>query len=347
MTSWLRRKTLDLFEGDNGAVVVLVALASVTLMGFVATVLDVGMMYDTRHQLQKGVDGAALAGGWELPQSPDTAATKAREYAVLNGIMEDEISSVSIVSLFNPNDGLEIRAQRTVGLTFARTLGLNTAVVEASATAIVAQIQPEGMLPLGLPEAGVGDGYSVLKLGAPGMEGAPGSFRAIDFPPTGGAADYEHDIKYGWDNWGVMPPYNPPAPYSWWVSPKTGNMVGPTKDAVDFRLSMSAMYDPPSCILADPYGYDPDNPPPGFSPHIEGWRIGYVPIVSDESWEAAVGKSQPVEIIGFAAFYLIGYTNAPGGHIEVHGVFLKTAKGVGTTIVGAPLEGLIGARLWR
>lgn len=344
----LVEKLLSLSKNERGSVIVLVALSMTGMLGFVALVLDVGMMYEMRHQLQNGVDGAALAGAWELPSSPAAAIAKAREYATYNGISDAEITSVNVMSLFNTNDAVEIRAERALSLGFARVLGIDTARVEASATAIAAQVQPKALWPILLPVSDQGTAYTVLTMGPPGHEGAPRSVRATDYPPWGGNPDYIYDFTYGWDDvTGAMPTYSPPNSYSWWLDVKPGNMVNPTEDAIDYLTLMSATYDPPSCILADPYNYDPDNPPAGFIPSVECYRIRYLPLVSDASWQAAVGRSQPVEITSFVPFYLIDYTNAPKGVIEIRGVFLRDAKAIGKTIIGAPLQGLISARLWR
>ncbi|MBI2909615.1 MAG: hypothetical protein HYX92_18395 [Chloroflexi bacterium] len=334
-------------KDERGVVVLTVALSSVGLMGFVAMAVDVGMIYETRRQLQVGLDGAALAGAWELPSDPANAVAKGSEYAAYNGIPSTEITARTIMTIFNPNDALQFTARRRVDLTFARILGLDVADVDASATAIVAQVPPVGVWPWGVPASQADEGYVVLKYGAIGDRGGPGNFGPLNLPPGEGATSYLSYIRNGWDDpGGAMPPYAPPNPYSWWVDPQTGNMVGPTRVGVDYLLDMSVQYDKPAWILADPDNYDPDNPPAGFKPHIDGYRIGLIPLISDASWDAATGKSRPVEITGFAAFYLDGRFDQ-GGHMYVTGVFLANAKGFGKALIGAPLEGLIGARLWR
>lgn len=343
----LLKKLLDLRRNDRGSVIILTTLSSVALLGFVAMAADAGMMYETRRELQNAIDGAALAGAWELPGDPVTALAKARQYASLNGVISSEITALNIASLYNPNDAVEITVQRNVELGFARVLGFNSANVEAKATGLVAQVQPKGLLPIGLPVSALNQGgYSVLKFGAPGG-GSPGNFRPLDYPPLGGSSDYLTDLENGWDNLSVMPNYDPPNAFSWWVDTQTGNMAGPTKRGIDYLENMSAQYDQSAWILSDPQSYDPNNPPPGFKPSIEGYRIGLVPLISDSSWAAATGNSNPIEIVGFATFYVVGYTNGPTGQLQIEGIFLNNAKSVGKAIIGAPLQGLIGARLYR
>lgn len=48
-------------KGDDGTTAVLVALLSVAMFGFAALVIDVGVLYHERRQLQSGADAAALS----------------------------------------------------------------------------------------------------------------------------------------------------------------------------------------------------------------------------------------------------------------------------------------------
>ncbi|MBI2909614.1 MAG: hypothetical protein HYX92_18390 [Chloroflexi bacterium] len=343
---WFYERARAFCRNDEAVVVVGVAISSVALVGFLALTVDLGAIYEVRHQLQTGADGAALAGAWELPNNLAAAASKAQEYAGHNGISSGEIT-ITIQSILNPNDGIQVRTVRNVDLVFGRVLNLNAVAVEASATAIAVQLQPKALWPILLPVSDAGSAYTVLSMGPPGSEWVPGTVRATDYPPPGGTEDYVYDFTYGWDDTtGAMPVYSPPDPYSWWIDLKPGNMVNATQDALNSVLANSAAYDPPSCLLADPYSFNPDNPPVGFIPSIACYRIRYFPLVSDASWDAAKGRSQPVEITGFVPTYLIGYDGS-GATINIHLVFLREARAMGRAIVGAPLNGLLGARLWR
>ncbi|MBI4300470.1 MAG: hypothetical protein HY677_04980, partial [Chloroflexi bacterium] len=294
---------------DGGAIIVLAGISLAALMGFVALVTDVGLMEVTRRQLQSGVDGAALAGAWQLPKDSAGAVDMAYDYAARNGLAPSEVTDAHVFRIFqtDEDDAIEVKADRTVNLFFARALGMNTATVGASATAIVAPLKPGDLWPWGVPQSQIGSGYGVMKLGAP--DSMTGNFWALDYPPGGGgAAAYRDDIEHGWDDSGdAMPPYDSTEPYSWWVATKTG-VIGSTKQATDYLTSMSDTSDPPSCVLADPYHYNPASPPAGFNPRLECWRIGLVPVATDASWEAAKGTSNPVEMIGFAAFYFVDFT---------------------------------------
>ena len=48
-------------DNEKGAVSVIVAILLVTLLGFVAIAVDVGVIYSERAQLQSGADASAIA----------------------------------------------------------------------------------------------------------------------------------------------------------------------------------------------------------------------------------------------------------------------------------------------
>ncbi|HIC96768.1 TPA: hypothetical protein EYP12_09155, partial [Candidatus Bipolaricaulota bacterium] len=75
MLTKLRRE-----EGQN---LVLIALAMVVLMAFLALVLDLGFAYAQRRRMQNAADAGAFAGAWELAfsETPDPVG-RAQEYAV-------------------------------------------------------------------------------------------------------------------------------------------------------------------------------------------------------------------------------------------------------------------------
>jgi len=61
-------------EDDRGAVAVWVALSIIPIVGFLAVVADVGMLYWERGQLQNGADSAALSVAMECAQKPTTCS---------------------------------------------------------------------------------------------------------------------------------------------------------------------------------------------------------------------------------------------------------------------------------
>jgi hypothetical protein len=65
---------------QRGQVAIVVALTLTLMLAFGALVVDVGLNWAARTQLQSAADAAALAGAAELPGRPDEAVAKVRQY---------------------------------------------------------------------------------------------------------------------------------------------------------------------------------------------------------------------------------------------------------------------------
>ncbi len=153
----------------RGTVAVQVAVFSTAMMGFAALAVDVGMLYNTRTELQRTADAAALAAAAELGQAvadPRIAAQgKAQEFATKNLVLNADVqldTNSEIVfgrawidestgkyvfeedaSCEFPN-AVKVITRRTEGslngavsLYFARALGFQSADVSAEATAVL------------------------------------------------------------------------------------------------------------------------------------------------------------------------------------------------------------------
>lgn len=117
------------FGDEKGAVLVLFAIVFVVILGMVAIVVDAGIVYLNRSQMQKAVDAAALAGGMRLPDQNE-AAGAAVEYGGMNGIRDTDTLQVTF-----PGRRVRVRAERDVRLFFAPVLGIRTMHVTAQAAA--------------------------------------------------------------------------------------------------------------------------------------------------------------------------------------------------------------------
>lgn len=86
-------------------------------------------------------------------------------------------------------------------------------------------------------------------------------------------------------------------------------------------------------------------PPPSWVGNASAcYRVVIVPVL--QSYDPN-GRGE-VTIVGWSAFYLIGYDNGPGGVKYVWGYFLDKAMiSGGRTNWGASMSGPVGARLWR
>jgi len=121
-----------LLQSQDGAVIVLVALALVVLMGCVALVVDFGVMFSNKSNLQNVADAAALAGAQDLTNT--TAATiTARNYAQLNGV---PIANTTVNTPYGGDSTkIEVICTRNVPYFFARVFGLTDADITARSVA--------------------------------------------------------------------------------------------------------------------------------------------------------------------------------------------------------------------
>jgi len=133
----VRRLIQSRLGEDRGAIAVLVGLLMVVLMGFAAISIDVGRLYVERRQLQNGADAAALAVACSVG-TPQQKATLATDLAAKNEAAGR--AQATVVPQSNGRVTVDTRSLNAAGgsdlpLSFAPVLGINSATVQASATA--------------------------------------------------------------------------------------------------------------------------------------------------------------------------------------------------------------------
>ena len=117
----------------------------VTLLGFAALAVDVGMLYAERTQLRNGADAAALAIAQKCAKNindADCSTTSALARSLANGNAGDGASNVASLVLDKAAGTVKVtagaqeagQAPNRVSLFFARALGINDAEVTAGAT---------------------------------------------------------------------------------------------------------------------------------------------------------------------------------------------------------------------
>jgi Flp pilus assembly protein TadG len=136
---------------SKGQIAVLYAGILAVLLGAVALGTDVGVMYYQWMALQKGIDFAALAGVNSLPDAPATAATAVTAYANNNGVKTAEISAITCIDAANKSYScsntasqpagftpikVQVDAARVVPYYFAKALGMTSATLNVSSTAL-------------------------------------------------------------------------------------------------------------------------------------------------------------------------------------------------------------------
>jgi hypothetical protein len=119
-------------EGETGAVAILIALLLVVLLGVAALVVDLGMLYHSKRQLQTAADAAAIAAAYDLPDAT-TAENRAFQYAGLNAV---QVAETDPTTPYDGNpDKIEVVCSRSVGLFFAPIWGVHDSQVSARAVA--------------------------------------------------------------------------------------------------------------------------------------------------------------------------------------------------------------------
>ncbi len=137
----------------RGVVAVFTMVMLVVLLGFAALTVDVGLMYNTRNDLQTTADAAALAGAQSLPDIGAARYEAIKCARRNNHSASDVVESAGITfgrwdaerGTFTPNDtpinAINVVAQRStrtgnaLELVFSQVFGRRTTNVSASATA--------------------------------------------------------------------------------------------------------------------------------------------------------------------------------------------------------------------
>ncbi|MGI6452353.1 MAG: TadE/TadG family type IV pilus assembly protein [Syntrophomonadaceae bacterium] len=301
MTWWERLK-----NDQKGSISVLLAAGMVVMAGFAALVIDAGLLYLNKVRLVDAVDSAVLAGVQELPGSPSRALQVAAEYAALNGLEAGEVS----FEVGEDNKSLTGSARRDVNLLFARLLGFEEEQVSSQAEARVVPLAGvSGVTPFGVWAADYEFGEEViLKAGALG-EHERGWFGALRLGGSG-ADDYRNNVRFGYD--GLLKIGDT-------VEVESGNMSGPTKTGIDYRIDRC--HHSPECTI---------------NSYVDGCpRILIVPM--------GVMDGYTFTITGFGAFFVDEYVGH-GNDNWVRGSFVRYAV-PGEIAADAPDFGVYGTQL--
>lgn len=188
-------------KDEKGSVTVLVSLLVVALMGMLALVTDVGVVYAEKAKLSKAIDAAILAGGQELPGSISAARTVMETYLVANGV---DINDVTI-TIAGDGKSASIVATKQVDHYFAKVLGFNqTGINETSKIELGnAASAVGGIRPFGVTKYDFQYGDQVV-LKTNGGDGYHGNFGGLALGGSGACNlignalyGYESEIKVG------------------------------------------------------------------------------------------------------------------------------------------------------
>jgi len=271
-------------NNEKGSVVIIIALLMLVFLGFVALVVDGGLLYITEAKISNAMDAAALAGVQELPYHPDRARNKAEEYAFANGV--DTLT----IEITNNNRTISVHSERKVELIFAKVLGFESGNVDGGATAQVSPIVGVGgAVPLGIQDYNFEFGQTyTLKVGA--EDGETGWFGALALSKPG-AQVYEDNLTYGFN--GIIRVGDI-------LDIETGNMSNPTKRAIDYRMGLCNHT--PYCSIDS------------FDSNCE--RLLKVPVIE-------FIESKKVRVLGFSVF-LVDSVLGQGTDSVITGKFVRT-----------------------
>lgn len=293
-------------KNKRGSVAVVSALVLTALMGFAALVTDAGILYFNRMELSNMADAAVMAGAQDLPDT-SLALQTSRLYAQRNGNSEDQV----YFTISGSNRIISANATRKVPTFFAKLFNIYSAEVHANAAAAVQPISVyTGVVPLGVVKQDFVFGTTyTLKVG--GGDGMTGNYGALALGGKGGS-NYRDNLLHGYD--GQIHAGD-------WLYTETGNMAGPTKDGINYRVAQ------------DPYAtYD--------TVRSDSPRVIVLPVL--DSFD--VNGRGEVLVVGFATFFLEGATGS-GTQCSVQGKFLRKYVPDGETSASGTGYGLYGIRL--
>lgn len=221
---------------ERGQVLVLGALLLVPMLGFGGLALDVGLLTNTRWQMQHAADAAALAGVQELPGCDGGAIARAEEWARHGDYAP---STVEVTLEGSGCDTIRVHLRADVPLSFMRLFGIDERSVHGAASARIASVtSTRHFMPWGLtvnnsdcldnstsppqPRSGA---ICVLQI-SDGTK-TNGDRGALDLDGGGGAGYREQIVKST-----AAQPYGIGST----VSPLSGNLVGPTGQGISGRL---------------------------------------------------------------------------------------------------------------
>ena len=336
-------------DRDQRGQVLVVAMLFITVLAAGAAMsLDVGNYLSHRRNLQNSADAIALAASQELPTSSGTLAT-ANQWAVKNGV---DLNSMTVTIIpqhlpSEPNPTVKVELTVDHGFTFARLLGIDSADLTVSATAIITSAAGgDGVAPLSVTEEALEEATFgqevVLKYDANNIQQGNTSPLQIDGPGSGNCGSqsekYCSALQYGSES--VVCADGADSTYctgSSVANTEPGNKVGPTRTAINNRLDSTAAacsdFEGANGVFED----DPTTSEIGVyrirqdcNPFLDGSyesnRVLIIPVIDE-----LCNGSCEVTVVAFALFFLerIGDGGCTGNDCEIVGRFVTVNQNVG------------------
>lgn len=152
-----RLRITSRLRDERGAVAIIVAALIAALIGVLALVADVGMLYQQRRQLQTAVDAAALAAAMEVAEGRGTTAARTVGTSYVD---ENRGATAPANTTVGFPSATQVRVAATIDrdLFFARIFGRTTEDIGAAATAnygVATSVR--NLMPIIVPEQIVAD----------------------------------------------------------------------------------------------------------------------------------------------------------------------------------------------
>lgn len=112
------KKFFAYLKKEDGAVAIIMAVAMVALLGFTAFAVDVGMVNAEKSEFQTACDSAALAAGYDLPDTAKATQT-AQTYIEKNGFEKKDIT----VTFEEDDQKIVVSGSKQMTAMFGKALG--------------------------------------------------------------------------------------------------------------------------------------------------------------------------------------------------------------------------------
>lgn len=222
-------------QDQRGSSLAISAVALFIALLVCGLAIDVGAILVARSQLQSATDAAALAGARGLLSGREQAIAAARQVFGSNKMQNRQLWLAPAEVSFPAQGQVRVAVTRSVQLYFLQVVRINSVDVSARAIAALGTARKVvGLKPWAVPDLHWAPGDAVVLKA--GTTGDPPSWRyPVCFPPVNkgdpvtGAAAYEEAILNG---------SRVPVEIGDQLLVETGDMVGPTRKAVEQLLAM-------------------------------------------------------------------------------------------------------------
>lgn len=297
------------YRDEKGNGLLLFSLFFLVFVGISGLVVDAGILYKTKAELQKTANSAVLSGAQELTNSNSAVS------AVVQNILKADSEEGSLKEiLIKPNgeNKLKVTLEKNVPLYFMKLLKMNSVTINASASAAISPLtNAPGAVPLGIDKSIPLEYMKEYKLKVDAGDSTSGNFGVLALSGVG-ANLYEQDLMYGYKNSLKVGDIIPT---------QTGNIAGKTQNGVNYRISSS------------PYTVDDYT-------HRDDPRV--ILILVYEPYEVTTNQLKSVRVCGFAYFYL--KQPMSNKDTSITGYFIQRV-GVGTGDVNAKNNGAYAIKL--